>query len=127
MNSMEQIKENMKTSETALPNSLSEKDLELINNVKAQYNELIQVQCTACGYCMPCPVGVDIPKNFALLNEASMYNEHETQSLAYNNDLTLKQRAISCVECGKCETLCPQHLEIRKHLKEVNVAMKNRK
>lgn len=125
MNSMEQIIENIKTSESALPNSLSEKDLELINNVKLQYNELIKVQCTACGYCMPCPVGVDIPKNFAILNEASMYNEHDKQSHAYNNDLTLKQRAISCIECGKCETLCPQHIEIRKHLKEVDLEMKS--
>jgi len=126
MNSMEQIIENMKTSETALPNSLSAKDLELIDNVKGQYNELIKVQCTACNYCMPCPDGVDIPENFALLNEASMYNEQDTQSHAYNNELTLKQRAVSCVECGKCETLCPQHLEIRKHLKEVNKAMINK-
>lgn len=124
MNSMEQIIENIKTAETALPNSLSEKDLALINNVKSQYNELIKVQCTACGYCMPCPTGVDIPRNFAILNEASMYNEYDIQSHIYNNDLTLKQRAVSCVECGKCETLCPQHLEIRKHLKEVNEVMK---
>jgi predicted aldo/keto reductase-like oxidoreductase len=124
MNSMEQIIENIKTAETALPNSLSEKDLALINNVKSQYNELIKVQCTACGYCMPCPTGVDIPRNFAILNEASMYNEYDSQSHIYNNDLTLKQRAVSCVECGKCETLCPQHLEIRKHLKEVNEVMK---
>jgi len=124
MNSMEQIIENIKTAETALPNSLSEKDLALINNVKSQYNELIKVQCTACGYCMPCLTGVDIPRNFAILNEASMYNEYDIQSHIYNNDLTLKQRAVSCVECGKCETLCPQHLEIRKHLKEVNEVMK---
>lgn len=126
MNSMEQIIENMNTSDTALPNSLSAKDLGIIHNVKGQYNELIKVQCTACNYCMPCPTGVDIPKNFAMLNEASMYDEYDTQSHAYNNDLTLKQRAVSCVECGKCETLCPQHLEIRKHLKEVNVAMNNK-
>lgn len=54
-----------------------------------------------------------------------MYDEYDAQSKTYNNDLTLKQRAVSCVECGKCETLCPQHLQIRKHLKEVNLAMKN--
>jgi predicted aldo/keto reductase-like oxidoreductase len=125
MNSMEQISENMQTSDVALPNSLSQKDLALIENVKGEYNELIKVQCTACNYCMPCPAGVDIPKNFALLNDASMYDEYEAQSKTYNNDLTLKQRAVSCVECGKCEKLCPQHLEIRKHLKEVNLAMKN--
>lgn len=123
MNSMEQITENMKTSDVALPNSLSKKDLALIDNVKAQYNELIKVQCTACNYCMPCPVGVDIPKNFALLNDASMYDEYDMQSKTYNKGLTSKQRAVSCVECGKCETLCPQHLEIRKHLKEVNLSL----
>lgn len=123
MNSMDQIIENMGTAETALPNSLREEDLALINNVKLQYNKLIKVQCTACGYCMPCPSGVNIPRNFAILNESSMYNEHDKQSHAYNN-LTLKERAVSCIECGKCETLCPQHLKIRKHLKEVNEALK---
>ena len=124
MNSMEQIIENMKTSETAFSYSLSDKDLALIHNVKAQYNELIKVQCTACNYCMPCPAGVDIPKNFALLNDASMYDEYDAQSKSYNN-LTLEQRVVSCVECGKCEKLCPQHLEIRKHLTEVKKAMNN--
>jgi uncharacterized protein len=124
MNSMEQIIENMETAGSALPNSLSGEDLELINKVKLQYNELIKVQCTACGYCLPCPVGVNIPKNFAILNEASMYNEYDRQSHVYNNNLTLKEKAVSCVECGKCEILCPQHLEIRKHLKEVNEALK---
>lgn len=53
MNSMEQITENMKTSDVALSSSLSEKDLALIHNVKGQYNELIKVQCTACNYCTP--------------------------------------------------------------------------
>lgn len=123
MNSMEQIIENVKTADSALPKLLSNEDLDLVNKVKLQYNELIKVQCTACNYCMPCPAGVNIPKNFTLINEASMYNEYDKQSLAYNN-LTLKERAVSCVECGKCEILCPQHLEIRKHLKEVNEALK---
>jgi predicted aldo/keto reductase-like oxidoreductase len=123
MNSMEQITENIKTADSSLPNLLSKEDLDLVNKVKLQYNDLIKVQCTACNYCMPCPAGVNIPKNFTLINEASMYNEYDKQSLAYNN-LTLKERAVSCVFCGKCEILCPQHLEIRKHLKEVDKALK---
>lgn len=120
MNEMQQVKENMEIAETALPNTLSKADLELIDNAKLKYKELVKVPCTSCGYCMPCPAGIDIPTNFSLLNLASMYDEYDIQSNIYNNVLDLKKRAVSCIECGKCELICPQHIQIRKHLKEVN-------
>lgn len=122
MNEMQQIKENIEIAETALPNTLSKEDLKLIDNAKLKYKELVKVQCTSCGYCMPCPAGVDIPANFSLLNQASIYDEYDIQSNIYNNVLTLNQRAVSCIECGKCELICPQHIQIRNHLKEVNNA-----
>lgn len=120
MSEMQQIIENIEVAETALPNALSKVEMKLIDDVKLKYKELVKVQCTSCGYCMPCPAGVDIPENFSLLNEASVYDEYDIQSNIYNNVLDLKQRAVSCVECGKCELLCPQHIEIRKYLKEVH-------
>ena len=120
MNEMQQIQENIKIAKNALPNSMPEEDMELVNLAKQKYRELVKVQCTSCNYCMPCPVGVNIPWNFSLYNQASMYDEYAEQSNAYNNITDPKQRAASCIACGKCEALCPQNIEIRKHLKEID-------
>lgn len=120
MNELQQVKENIEIAENALPNSMSEEDMGLINHAKLKYKELVKVQCTSCNYCMPCPVGVKIPSNFSYYNQASMYDEYVEQSTAYYNKMDLKQRAASCIACGKCEALCPQHIEIRKHLKEID-------
>lgn len=123
MGAMEQVVENIKIAEDALPNSISNEELKLIEEVKAKYNELIKVNCTGCNYCMPCPFGVDIPRNFSLLNESSMYDDLNGYSFAYNNFLKEENRANKCAECGACETKCPQNLPIRTHLKEVHAAL----
>jgi len=120
MNEFQQVRENLEIAETAFPNSLSEEDIGLINVVKLKYRELVKVQCTSCNYCMPCPAGVNIPSNFSRYNQASVYDEYVEQSYAYYNHMALKQRAASCIGCGKCEALCPQHIEIRKLLKEID-------
>jgi len=120
MNEFEQVRENLEIAENALPNSMSEEDIGLVNLVKLKYMELVKVQCTSCNYCMPCPAGVNIPMNFTIFNEASMYDEYKEQSNIYNNVLPFKQRAASCISCGKCEKSCPQHIQIRKHLKEIH-------
>ncbi|HBP37513.1 MAG TPA: aldo/keto reductase, partial [Clostridiales bacterium] len=119
MNEWSQVEENIRIAEGALPGSLSEGDLGLIDLAKIKYRELVKVPCTSCGYCLPCPVGVSIPVNFTLYNQASMYDEYVEQADIYNKSLTAEQRASACVKCGKCETLCPQHLEIRKYLDEI--------
>jgi predicted aldo/keto reductase-like oxidoreductase len=119
MNSMEMIDENMKTASTAKVNSLTEAEIELVNRVKNRYKELTRVNCTACRYCMPCPAGVDIPRNFAIYNQAAVYNDWKNCSKGYNK-LEDKQKASFCVECGKCEKVCPQNLTIRQYLKDVH-------
>lgn len=123
MGAMDQVTENIKIADSALVNSLSEEELRLIGQVKSKYNELIKVDCTGCNYCMPCPFGVNIPRNFAIYNESSMYNDLEGSSTAYNKFMPDKERADICKECGACETKCPQHLPIRQHLKEVHAAL----
>lgn len=119
MNSIAMIDENMRTASTAEVNSLTEKELDLVNRVKARYKELTRVSCTACKYCMPCPAGVDIPGNFAIYNQAAIYNDWKGCSWSYNN-MEEKKRAAACVECGKCEKVCPQALTIRQYLKDVH-------
>jgi predicted aldo/keto reductase-like oxidoreductase len=123
MGEMEQVVENIKIAHDSLPNSLTQAELDLVSKVEKKYNELIKVNCTACNYCMPCPFGVNIPRNFALLNESSMYNDVNGYSHAYNNFMAVENRANKCEECGVCETKCPQNLPIREHLKEVHAAL----
>ena len=119
MNEIQQIEENIKSTETAYPNSLTEKEAALIHEVKQIYESRIKVNCTNCRYCMPCSFGVDIPSNFEYLNEASIYGDIKASRNKYNSSLKSSEKASSCKECGKCEKLCPQHIQIRKMLKEV--------
>jgi predicted aldo/keto reductase-like oxidoreductase len=120
MNNMEHIDENIKIAGEAYPDSLTEKEKELINEVKKLYKEKIVVNCTNCKYCMPCPAGVGIPDCFTQLNNASMYDDVEAAKFMYFVLLTKQDKEASkCVECGKCEKQCPQNIEIRKMLKEV--------
>lgn len=122
MTTMEQLVENLKTADKTLPNSLSKEDLNIVEDVKIKYNELTIISCTGCGYCMPCPSGVSIPKIFSIYNNAHIYKDIEKYKKQYNEIIPVKRRASNCIECGKCETLCPQHLNIRKYLKEIKNA-----
>jgi len=121
MNMMDDVKENISIASEALPHSLTEKELEIMNTVKNVFNERIKVNCTACEYCMPCPVGVNIPKNFTYYNEYSLFVTPETEKSLKSiySVVSEKERADKCVECGKCESHCPQAIKIRQELKNV--------
>ena len=98
----------------------------LIQVVKA-INAKMKVGCTGCGYCMPCPKGVDIPGTFAAYNRR--YQEGWFAALReYFMCTTLRKKsaaASSCVGCGKCEKHCPQEIEIRKHLQEAKKVLED--
>lgn len=126
MNSQTQIDENIKTATEVLPGSLDEIELGIINFAKDKFRELTRVDCTGCGYCMPCPAGVNIPGNFSLYNRAFMYNDIENCRKQYSSKDFESKRASKCRECGKCEKVCPQHLSIRKFLKEANSHLNSR-
>ena len=67
---------------------------------------------------MPCPMGVNIPKAFDYLNNASLFDDLSTFKENYIKSLKDKESPVNCIKCGKCETICPQHIEIRKSLEE---------
>lgn len=122
MSTMDQVEENLRTAGTARPNSLTEAELSLIEQAKSMYQSLTKIDCTACGYCQPCPSGVEIPRNFTLYNDAHIYDDFGASRFAYKQFLQENSRASACTECGQCEDVCPQHLSIREHLKAVHSA-----
>lgn len=119
MNSLEMVKENVRTASNVQAGELTQADEELLRNVVNSINAKIKVGCTGCRYCMPCPQNVDIPGTFAAYNRK--YTEGFKAALMEYIMCTAIRKdssaASNCIECGKCEQHCPQHLEIRKELK----------
>ncbi|MGE5573334.1 MAG: 4Fe-4S dicluster domain-containing protein, partial [Bacteroidota bacterium] len=73
-----------------------------------------------CRYCTPCPNHVQIPDIFSLYNDAFMYSTLNESLKMYDSLKKAGADASACVECGACEEVCPQHLPIPQHLKEVH-------
>ena len=119
MNSMEMVQDNINTASTTAVGDLTAADNEMLQQVAAAINSKMKVGCTACGYCMPCPVGVDIPGTFAAYNRR--YTESKFRGfIDYTMCTALRKdpsSASKCIGCGKCERHCPQFIEIRKELK----------
>lgn len=126
MNSMEMVEENCRIASEVSVGEFTEKDMEVIEQVKKVFREKEKVGCTGCGYCMPCPLGVDIPATFYHYN--LMYMEKKSSAIfSYAQSVGLRDQpafASQCVQCGKCEQHCPQKLEIREKLKEADKALR---
>ena len=120
MNRMEHIEENLRIADEAKPNSLSAKEKEVIARVRGTYLSRLKVGCTDCGYCMPCPFGVDIPANFRHYNEGFLFQDMIEAKNNYRLYLDEKKRAAQCTACGKCRKACPQSIDIPARLKEVS-------
>ena len=118
MTTMEQVLDNLDSAEHGLPLSLTSLQKERISRVRDIYRDRMRVSCTNCRYCMPCPAGVNIPECFNRLNMAYMFEDPEFAKTTYHIFLRAGGKASACIECGKCETVCPQHLRIREHLRE---------
>lgn len=119
MSEMDHVVENLRIANEAEANSLKPEEKNLIDEVKEMYLSRIKVNCTDCKYCMPCPAGVNIPRCFSLFNDGYMFNQIENYRNSYNKFVKDENKASMCVECGKCEEVCPQHIKIRDMLHEV--------
>jgi len=122
MNSLEMVEENCRIASEVEAGEFTEKDFDTIEKIKKAFREKEKVGCTGCGYCMPCPLGVDIPGTFYHYN--MMYMESKSSGrFGYAQSVGMRDQAAfasQCVQCGKCESHCPQHLEIRDKLKEAD-------
>ena len=127
MNDVSQIEENCRTASESLPGHLTEEELQVYPRVLKAIYGVTHVGCTGCGYCQPCPKGVNIPTCFALYN-ASYVDGLISAMREYFMCTTLRSvrsNAGLCVGCGACEKHCPQGLPIRQELKNVRKRLEN--
>lgn len=127
MNSLEMVKENVKTASETSIGSLGEAEEKMYAEIITAINAKMKVGCTGCGYCMPCPKNVDIPGTFAAYNRKYTDN-YFTALKEYFMCTALRKNssaAFNCIECGKCELHCPQHIAIRKELKKAKKELEN--
>lgn len=121
MNSRQMVKENTVMAAKSYSGMMGAEEQELVRQVKKLIDAKIKIGCTGCGYCMPCPHGVDIPACFRSYN--MRYTESKFNGLReYFMCTTMKKNpcnASLCVKCGKCEKHCPQSLPIRQNLELV--------
>jgi len=120
MNQFNHIDDNIKEASQAWVNMLNEDEAEALKKVKNFYKSKIQVDCTACKYCMPCPFGVNIPGNFSMFNNAFVFDNVEKFKDTYYRFIPEKNRADVCKDCGVCVSKCPQHIDIPRELEKVN-------
>ncbi len=123
MNSEEMVNENIRIASDAEAGSFTERDRNIINQVKAIIKEKEKVGCTGCRYCMPCPQGVDIPGTFHNWNLMYIEGKKNPVRFEYARNVGLNKEpafASQCIGCGKCEQHCPQHIRIREMLKKAD-------
>ena len=116
MTMTEHLEDNIKTFTDFKP--LSQKEQQVIKNALTAYQKSGVTLCTGCRYCMPCPVGVNIPENFKIYNGYKLSGNKNRFQRNYDK-LKDKQKASACVSCGLCTKKCPQKIDIPAILKQI--------
>lgn len=117
-NEVEQIDDNLRIFDSIEIGSMTGEEHELIDKAREAYYSRTKIGCTTCKYCLPCPMGVEIPRVFKAWNEVSQYGGNPCENWDVMELKRLDQVPTKCIECGACEAKCPQSLAIRDKLKE---------
>jgi hypothetical protein len=123
MNCMADVEENIRLASEAEISKLAGEDKALVLEARKAYASLAPIPCTQCEYCLPCPSVVSIPQIFEIYNEAVSFDAWGHGRWAYNNQIKPEAWADKCVECGECEAVCPQNIEIIDWLAKVHQAL----
>ena len=116
---MDNVQENIDSARRAGAGWLDEHERKLVHLVQEEYKKLSPIPCTKCGYCMPCPEGVNISRNFSLCNDHHMLKDPMAR-VRYHRILGESERASNCTRCGECLEKCPQQIPIPDELEYVS-------
>jgi hypothetical protein len=123
MSDEDSLAENIRIASDMLPNSMSNEELKAINTAITALKAKRKIPCTGCGYCMPCPFGVDIPECFNNYNDIETFSKREAliTYIGFTSGLSggKNSGASQCTKCGKCITECPQDIDIPAKLNDV--------
>ena len=114
---LEQTYQNLETFDKTGVNIMTPEELAIVDKAREEYMHRIKVGCTGCRYCMPCPVGVDIPGIFGTWNESYKFRDDIAQNGHYRRIVNDGHGQDKCVSCGKCMEKCPQSIQIPEMLK----------
>lgn len=130
MKNMEMVLENCEIASKSNPFTLDEE--RYLEKMMDENKLIADCYCTECCYCMPCPVGINIPYIFRLLNfyKVDKLNDfarekfkqfdydNEVKVMLLSSNVPIGTHPNNCIGCGLCEKKCPQKLKIRDKLKE---------
>jgi predicted aldo/keto reductase-like oxidoreductase len=120
MSRMQQVEDDLRSADGSGIHSLASDDLEIIVKVRQAYRSMHPIPCTQCGYCMPCPNGVNIPRNFELYNDGYIHRNPGIPRFYYSAFLPAPERASACIRCGECLEKCPQSIDIPEWMPKVH-------
>ena len=123
MSTEEQLADNLNTFAHFEPLNAAEE--QAVAQTAAILHSRIKIGCTGCRYCMPCPIGVDIPDNFSIWNKLGMFGQPDAVKKQWTARFPDAEKASHCVRCGKCEAVCPQKLPIRESLAALQKELDN--
>jgi hypothetical protein len=120
MSEMQHVVENVASGNQSGINSLSEAESKLVDRVREEYEGMALIPCTGCGYCVPCPEGIDIPRLLNIYNDSIMYDKHDYAKAEYNDFVPVNNRANLCVACQECEEKCPQGIIVSEWMVKID-------
>ena len=136
MGSYQMVEENLNSANNSGINLLASQETEIIEQIAQAFRKVIKIPCTACGYCLPCPSGVNIPGNLSFANELAWGRERKPlenwYSMMAKTEEELKEKldngnASLCTKCGECLEKCPQSIDIPTELEKINEIFGNEK
>jgi predicted aldo/keto reductase-like oxidoreductase len=112
MNTLRQVEENIQSAGVSGPGTLTAAENDMIGRVREVVTSLSPIPCTRCEYCLPCPNGVNIPRNFDAYNKALLYDALADSRNEYKMWIPDENKAERCIQCDECLPKCPQQIAI---------------